>query len=126
MTRLLKAAAALLRAVPCCLCSVCTDDEYHCLDHRHGGIPIPAGTAAFTPVSSLGQAIALTGGGVLNGSAAFTCTITAGALTGCSVPDACLTTPANILYSIQITNTSRPSRHSRCLPSPTSAALHGH
>jgi lysophospholipase L1-like esterase len=72
-----------------------------------GGVPIAAGTVTFTPVNAQGTAIAFSqGGGGLNAPAAFSCTITAGAITGtCSIPDAALTSPANILYAIQITDT---------------------
>jgi hypothetical protein len=73
-----------------------------------GGVPIPVGTVAFTPVNAMGIPIPFTtGGGGLNSPMAFSCTITSGAITGtCQVPDAALTIPANILYSIQIRNTA--------------------
>ena len=73
-----------------------------------GGQPIAAGSVTFTPVGLNGQPISFVqGGGGLNSPQAFSCTITAGAIVQpCSVPDAALTTPANILYSIQVTSTS--------------------
>jgi Concanavalin A-like lectin/glucanases superfamily len=73
-----------------------------------GGIPIASGTVLFTPVNTAGQPIAfVTGGGGLNSPAALPCTITAGAITGtCQIPDSALTTPANLLYTIDVTNTA--------------------
>lgn len=69
-----------------------------------GGQPIANGKALLTPVDANGQAIPFVqGGGGLNSPTAFSCNIVAGALPSCRVPDACLTTPANILYNIEIT-----------------------
>jgi trimeric autotransporter adhesin len=74
-----------------------------------GGILIPSGTVTFTPVGANGQPIAFSqSGGGLNSPSAFSCTITAGAIVGsCQIPDAALTNPANILYSVQVTNTTQ-------------------
>lgn len=72
-----------------------------------GGQPIAAGKVLFTPVDSNGQPIAFVqGGGGLNSPTAFSCNIVAGALSGCQIPDACLTTPANILYNIDVNATA--------------------
>jgi hypothetical protein len=74
---------------------------------KMGGTPIASGTAIFVPVNAAGAPIAFVGGGALNSSQGFSCSITGGSITGsCSVPDACLSTPANISYSIQITDTT--------------------
>jgi hypothetical protein len=72
------------------------------------GTPIASGTLTITPVSVSGQAIPFAqAGGGLNSPNAFSCSITGGTITGsCQVPDACLTTPANILYSIEIDATN--------------------
>jgi hypothetical protein len=107
MKRLLKAAAALL-----CAFGIPAFAQYTTVTAAHiymGGTLIPSGKVTFAPVSSNGSPISFAqGGGGLNGASfVFTCTITSGAITGgCSVPDSALTTPANILYLIQITNTS--------------------
>ncbi|MCU1251545.1 MAG: Collagen triple helix repeat-containing protein [Edaphobacter sp.] len=75
---------------------------------KMGGKTIAAGTVTFTPVNVAGIPIAFDqGGGGLNSPDAFSCTIFAGAITGtCQIPDAALTSQANILYSIQVTNTA--------------------
>src|SRR5262245_18922410 len=76
---------------------------------RMAGSPIAAGTVSLTPVNAQGQPIAFLtgGGGGLNAPGAFSCTITSGAITGtCQVPDAALTTPANTLYVIVVTNSN--------------------
>jgi hypothetical protein len=72
------------------------------------GTPIAAGTVLLTPVNSDGKPIAFVtgGGGGLNAPKAFSCTITAGALSGCQVPDSAATTPANLLYTIDVTDTA--------------------
>jgi hypothetical protein len=69
-----------------------------------GGVPIATGKVYFTPVNAAGQPIAfVSGGGGLNSPQAFSCTITAGAITGsCQIPDAALTTPTNLLYMIDV------------------------
>jgi hypothetical protein len=70
-----------------------------------GGKPIASGTVLFTPVNANGQPIPFVqGGGGLNSPTAIPCGIKAGALSGCQIPDACLTTPANILYNIAVTS----------------------
>lgn len=72
------------------------------------GIPVPSGMVTLTPVDAAGHAIALkAGGGGLNGPQAFRCTLASGAITGsCTVPDACLASPAHFLYTIVVTDTS--------------------
>jgi hypothetical protein len=61
-----------------------------------------------TPVDSTGQPIAFVtgGGGGLNAPKAFSCTITAGALSGCQVPDSALTTQVHLLYTIDVNDTA--------------------
>jgi len=77
-----------------------------------GGIAIPSGMVTATPVDANGNAIAFAqGGGGLNGPIAFSCSINAGAIIGtCAWPDAALTTPPNICYSITVSRTTSPSR----------------
>lgn len=73
-----------------------------------GGKPITAGKVLLTPVDVKGKPIAFVSGagGGLNAPIAFSCNIAAGVLTGCHVPDACLTTPPNLLYTIDVTATA--------------------
>jgi len=74
-----------------------------------GGKPIAAGKVLLTPVGANGQPIAFVSGagGGLNAPVAFSCTIAGGAITGsCQVPDSALTTPVNILYTIDVTATT--------------------
>jgi hypothetical protein len=54
-----------------------------------GGTLIPVGHVTFTRVNAADQPIAFVqGGGDLNASTAFSCTVTTGAITGsCSIPD---------------------------------------
>jgi Collagen triple helix repeat (20 copies) len=76
---------------------------------RMSGKLISTGTVTFTPVDDAGLPIAFVtgGGGGLNSPGAISCGITLGVLASdCLVPDAALTTPANIRYTIQITNTA--------------------
>jgi lysophospholipase L1-like esterase len=107
MKRLLKAAAALFCAfgLPFAHAQLTTITA---ASISMGGTPIAAGTVTYTPVNASGIPIAFaTGGGGLNSPTAFSGTIASGAIAaGFQVPDACLTTPANILYSVQITNTA--------------------
>jgi hypothetical protein len=75
------------------------------------GSPIAAGSVILTPVNNVGDAgtpipFVTGGGGGLNAPKAFSCALTAGALSGCHVPDACHTTPINLLYTIDITDTA--------------------
>ncbi|RZU39316.1 collagen-like protein [Edaphobacter modestus] len=104
MKRLLKAAAALV-----CL-SVCAHAQMTTITAtsiRMGGSTVAAGTVTFTPVNAAGAPIPFVGNGALNSSQAFSCSIENGAVTGtCEVPDAQTTTPANISYSIQITDSA--------------------
>ena len=109
MTRLLKLAAALL----CALCGASalpaqmTTITAAANSLKIGGSVISTGTAVFTPVNVNGIAIAFsTGGGGLNSPSGFSCPITSGGLSGCSIPDASLSSPANLLYQIQISDTS--------------------
>jgi hypothetical protein len=107
MKRLLKAAVALFCAFGFTLAHAQLT-TITASSIQMGGVPIAAGTVTLTPVNLSGIPIAFaTGGGGLNAPTAFSCTITAGAITGsCQIPDAALTSPANILYSVQITNTA--------------------
>jgi lysophospholipase L1-like esterase len=85
---------------------------------KMGGAPITTGTVTFTPVDRSGIPIPFAdASGAQNGPTAFSCKVIAGAITGqiqpdstvsgtCAVPDATQTTPANILYSVQVCNTS--------------------
>jgi lysophospholipase L1-like esterase len=107
MKRLLKAAAALV----CAFGFTFAHAQLTTITAAHinmGGVPIAAGMVTYTPVNASGIPIPFaTGGGGLNSPTAFSGTITAGAVVaGFQVPDACLTSPANILYTIQITNTA--------------------
>lgn len=70
---------------------------------KMGGVPIASGVLTITPVSISGAPIAFVNSG-LNSPDSFSCTITGGGLSGCSVPDACLSSPANFLYTMQIVN----------------------
>ena len=82
------------------------------------GFKIPAGTVTLTPVQINGIPIPFADGtGAQNGPTAFQCQITNGAIGGaltetgsyagtCQVPDATMTVPANILYQIQVADTS--------------------
>lgn len=108
ISRLLKAAGALLCSIGLAVSASSQMTTITATNISMGGVPIATGTVTFTPTNSLGTAIAFSsGGGGLNSPGAFPCTITAGAITGtCQVPDATLTTPANILYSVQVTNTA--------------------
>jgi hypothetical protein len=106
MKRLLLAAAVLLCAIGSrSYAQLTTVTASHIL---MGGSAVPTGTVTFAPVSVMGLPIAFSqAGGGLNGPTAFSCSITAGAIaSGCQIPDSALTTPANILYSVQITNTA--------------------
>jgi hypothetical protein len=88
------------------------------------GYPISTGTVVFVPVNTLGTPIAFSdGSGAQDGPTGFPCQVTAGAIVGaitetgsvsgvCQVPDATLTTPANILYSIQVCDNSTGQRTS--------------
>jgi hypothetical protein len=83
-----------------------------------GSSPIASGTAVFVPVDGNGNGIVVTksGGGLslpANSPATssdpigFSCTITAGAITGgCSVPDAGTSSPSGFAYNITIADTS--------------------
>jgi hypothetical protein len=85
---------------------------------KMAGANITVGVVTFTPVSVQGVAIAFADGtGAQNSPTAFACNIASGAITtmvqpdgtssgACNVPDAGLTAPANILYLIQVCNTS--------------------
>jgi hypothetical protein len=107
MKRLLKAAAALVCAFGFTLAHAQLT-TITASSINMGGVPIAAGTVTLTPVNLSGIPIAFaTGGGGLNSPTAFSGTITAGAIVaGFQVPDACLTSPANILYSVQVVNTA--------------------
>ncbi|WP_433963678.1 hypothetical protein [Tunturiibacter gelidiferens] len=111
MNRLLKAAVALLCVGFTSLCHAqMTTVTAHSISM--GGVPIAIGKVSFTPVALNGQPISFVGGEGegLNSPKAFTCAITAGAIAGtCQIPDSALTTPANILYAVQITNTASQS-----------------
>ena len=88
------------------------------------GYPIPSGQVLLTPVSTTGAPIAFADGtGAQNGPTAFVCQIVNGAIAGaitesgsvsgaCTVPDATQTTPANILYEIQVVDQSSGLRTS--------------
>lgn len=106
MTRLLKVIGTLLCVLTAPIYAQMTTVTASKISM--GGVPIASGTVTFTPVNTLGVAIPFVqGGGGLNAPSAFTCTITDGAISGtCQIPDAELTTPANLIYSIQITNTA--------------------
>jgi hypothetical protein len=106
--RLLSAAGALLCALGLTLCASAQTTTITASSISMGGVPISAGTVTFTGVNTLGTPIAFSsGGGGLNGTVAFSCTISAGAITGtCTIPDSALTTPAHILYTIQVINTT--------------------
>jgi lysophospholipase L1-like esterase len=114
MNRLLKAAVALVCALGFGITAHAQMTAVTASNISMGGAAISTGTVTFVPVDSRGTAISFaTGGGGLNGPMGFSCTITAGAITGtCEVPDAALTTPANILYSIQISDTSTGNKSS--------------
>lgn len=106
MNRLLKAAIAVL-----CLFGITTfaRAQLTTITASHismGGVPIAAGMVTFTPVGNSGRPISFSqGGGGLNAPTAYPCTIASGAITGtCQIPDSALTTPANILYQITVTN----------------------
>jgi hypothetical protein len=106
---LIKAALAAL----CLIASIGAADAQYTPVTANTGIKmsgklIPAGTVTFAPVDDAGLPIAfVTGGGGLNSPGAISCGITLGVLaSNCLVPDAALTTPANIRYTIQITNTA--------------------
>lgn len=74
-----------------------------------GGKPITAGKVLLTPVGTDGKPIAFVSGagGGLNAPVAFSCNIVAGAIVNtCQVPDAALTTPTNLLYTIDVTATA--------------------
>lgn len=75
---------------------------------KMSGKLIPLGTATFAPVDASGLPIPfVTAGGGLNSAGAISCGITLGVLASdCLVPDAALTTPANIRYTVLITNTA--------------------
>jgi hypothetical protein len=64
-------------------------------------LPIPTGLATFTPVDASSRAVPFQSSG-LNSPQAFACSIANGALSGCSVPDLCIATPANLKYQISI------------------------
>lgn len=70
-----------------------------------GGVLIPSGKVNFTPVDANGKPISFSqGGGGLNGPTAFPCALNSGAIIGtCAIPDAALTLPANICYSVIVT-----------------------
>jgi hypothetical protein len=120
MKRLPSVAAALLCAVllttPIIAQTGLTQPTASTL--KMGGAPISIGRVFFTPVDKNGIAIAFAGGdGSLNGPIAYQGSIVAGSITGAVqqdgtvsgnflVPDACLANPANILYSVIITDTS--------------------
>lgn len=82
------------------------------------GYPISTGQVLITPVNSQGSAIPFADAtGSQNGPQSFACQIVSGAITGaisetgtvsgtCSVPDSSETTPANILYSFQVSDKS--------------------
>ncbi len=99
MTRLLKAAVALL-------CLGLTSLSHGQLTTitasklKMGGVLISAGKVTFTPVALNGQPIALVegNGGGSDGPQAFLCTITDGAITGtCQIPASSLTQPPDLL-----------------------------
>lgn len=78
-----------------------------------GGVAITTGTALFIPVDINGHPIAVTksGGGLnLPGSPAsplgYSCSITAGALGTCSLPDEITSAPSGFRYTVTITDTS--------------------
>ncbi len=75
------------------------------------GVAIPTGNIYITGVDQNGNAIPFVqGGGGLNGPYAIQCSIVAGAITpACNVPDSTYTTPAHILYNIQVVDTSTGS-----------------
>ncbi|WP_213805770.1 hypothetical protein [Granulicella sp. dw_53] len=108
MNRLFKSAAALLCAFGFGYMAQGQLTTITASSIKMSGILIASGSVTFTPVSLSGQPIPFAqAGGGLNSPGAFTCTITAGAIIGaCQIPDAALTTPANILYSIQISSTA--------------------
>jgi hypothetical protein len=64
-------------------------------------LPIPTGLVTFTPVDASSRAVPFQSSG-LNSPQAFACSIANGALSGCSVPDLCIATPANLKYQISI------------------------
>lgn len=104
MTRLLKAAGALLCALGLSSFAHAQLTTITASSIKMSGASI-TGTVTFTPVDINGVPTAFSqGGGGLNAPTAFSCTLTAGALSSCQIPDAQLTTPANILYVIQITD----------------------
>ena len=109
MKRALKAVAALLSLL---VSASFAHAQLSSINTNHGvymgGVLVSAGTVTFTPINTQGTAIAFAqGGGGLNGPMAFSCTITAGLISGtCQIPDSALTTPANILYAVLITNTT--------------------
>lgn len=110
MNRLLSAAAALLCAIGLTVVAPAqmTSPTAAANSLKIGSTPISAGAVQFFPVDSNGiplQGFAINGGGQSSGDP-WSCSITGGGLTGCSVPDACLTTPANILYKIVVADTS--------------------
>ena len=113
MNRLLKAAAALLCAFGLSIPFAASSDAQMtnvtaaASSLKMNGAVISTGTVAFTAVDLNGTPIAfVTGGGGLNSPGAFTCAISAGALSGCSVPDAALASPPNFHYLVQISDTS--------------------
>lgn len=91
---------------------------------KMGGFLISTGEVIITPVGAYGTPIAFADGtGAQNGPTAFACQIVAGVITGaigetgtvsgtCQVPDATMTIPANILYSIQVVDQSSGLRTS--------------
>jgi hypothetical protein len=106
MNRLKQAVCALVCALGLCTPAHAQLTTVTASSISMGGRPIATGTVTFTPVDASGTPIPfVSGAGGLNSTQAFPCPLTAGAISGvCQVPDAALTTPANILYSIQITN----------------------
>ncbi len=114
MKRLLNAAAALVCAFGFGALANAQQTTITASTISMGGTAISTGTVTFVPVDVRGTAISFaTGGGGLNGPTGFSCAITAGAITGsCQIPDAALTTPANILYSIQVADTSTGNKNS--------------
>ncbi|QMV19703.1 hypothetical protein GOB94_14125 [Granulicella sp. 5B5] len=85
---------------------------------KMAGAKITTGTVTFTPVNTLNIAISFADAtGSQNGPTAFSCAIADGAITTmnqpdgttsgtCAIPDATQTTPANILYTVQVCDTS--------------------
>jgi len=110
MKRLSTAAVALVCAIGFAIFGVAAQAQLTTITASNlkiGGTAISTGKVLILPVNTNGTAISFSqGGGGLNGPFAFSCTVTTGALSGCSVPDTALTSPANIQYKITVIDTS--------------------